>query len=128
MVVDTSALLCVLFVEPDSQRFSNILSRSRDTLLCAVNYFEGVVVAGSRSGDRGRAIFLEILANAGISIVPATAELSRIATDAYFRFGKGFHPARLNMGDCFAYALARQLNQPLLFKGNDFARTDIEAA
>lgn len=132
LVVDTSALTAILLGEPQARALSECLAEAETRLMSAANYIElGTVLAGrgvveaaqvSRDVDR-------ILAVAGIEIVPVTADLARAALDARIRYGKGFKaPAGLNFGDCFAYALAKTHDAPLLFVGDDFTRTDIVPA
>jgi ribonuclease VapC len=128
MIVDASALLAIVFGETDRQRYYASLGRSGSSAISAVNYVE----AGIRADwdeDPKRGEFLdEIMQRFGVRIASITPEQALMAREAYQRFGKGRHPARLNLGDCFAYALARARREPLLFKGDDFSKTDIEAA
>lgn len=127
IVVDSSALVAIAADEPEAAAFAAVLEQSVSTWLSAVNYIETAMVLLSRRVivDRGR---LDLwLAESGV-IVRDDVALSNTALEAFLRFGKGNHPARLNLGDCFAYALARELNAPLLYKGDDFALTDIRSA
>ena len=127
MIVDTSAIVAVLREEPSAEVYARLIATAPDARISAGTYVElGIVIDGARnpvmSGTVDR--FLE---ESRIVIEPLTASQARIARTAYQHFGKGSgHQARLNMGDCFAYALARDLGEPLLFKGVDFALTDIE--
>lgn len=128
MIVDASALLAIVLGETDRERFYTSLGRSSSSAVSAVNYVEaGIRADGDRVPARGE--FLdEIIERFGVSVASVTPEQATIAREAYRRFGKGNHPARLNLGDCFAYALAKARGEPLLFKGDDFAKTDIAAA
>lgn len=125
MIVDTSALVAVLKNEPEALSFLARLHQEPEVRLSAVTYFEfGMVVDGWKDEEASRqadALLLAIEAE----IVAVDADMARLARAAYRRFGKKNHPAGLNFGDCFAYALAKQAGEPLLFKGNDFSRTDI---
>ncbi len=96
--------------------------------MSAVTYFElGIVIDSARDAGASAALD-EWMRDFDIGVVPVTEDTARLARNAYRRFGKGHHPARLNFGDCFAYALAQSAGEPLLFKGNDFAQTDVEPA
>lgn len=127
MIVDTSAIVAVLRDEPRAEVYARLIATAPIVRVSAGTYIElGVVVDGSRDPVMSGALdrFLE---ESRIVIEPLTASQARIARTAYQHFGKGSgHPARLNLGDCFAYALARDLGEPLLFKGSDFSQTDIE--
>jgi len=127
MIVDTSALVAIIRGEPDRRAYQALIAQAREARISAASYVElGVVVDGPRDPVQSSSLDA-LLASARIRIEPFTASQARIARSAYERFGRGSgHPARLNMGDCFAYALARELGEPLLFKGRDFALTDIE--
>ena len=124
MVVDTSALMAVLLLEQDAPAYADAIAASTPTVISAASYVELTIVALSRGG-RGRAELDATLTDALIEIVPVTVEQAQVAADAYERYGKGRHPANLNFGDCFAYALAKTRREPLLFKGADFSQTDI---
>lgn len=126
MVVDTSAILAFLFDEPDAGRIEAQLDRSAETRVSAFSLFECRVVALRRSGTAAIGDLELLVASVPMLIDPFDAQQSLLAFDAYRRFGKGSgHPAQLNLGDCAAYALAKSRGLPLLFKGSDFARTDI---
>jgi ribonuclease VapC len=127
MVVDTSAVVAILLEEPEARSFAARLVDAGHAVMSAASYVELRIVARSR-GRRGAAEVDGTLADGGIEIVPVTPGQARLAAEAYDRFGKGRHPAALNFGDCFSYALAKERSEPLLFKGDDFARTDIAAA
>jgi ribonuclease VapC len=127
IVVDTSAVLCVMLEEPEADAVREALLRAPRRSLSASNYVEcAMVIAGRRIG--GRSDLDEWLAIRGVDVVAVDRGLADLAADAFVRFGRGRHPAGLNYGDCFAYALAKHLRAPLLFKGSDFAMTDIQPA
>lgn len=126
MIVDTSVFVAIVGAEPEADRFGEALGASLSSLLSAGNYLECVMIAETRFG--GRARLDEWLRDMGIAVVPVDLALAQRAADAFVRFGKGRHPAALNYGDCFAYALAQSLGAPLLYKGADIARTDIAPA
>lgn len=128
MIVDTSALLAVLFGEPDANRFEKAIVTGTPCRMSVASVLEAAIVVESRGGIAAGYELDTFLENAGIELVPVTPEHLEAARRAWRRFGKGNHPARLNFGDCFAYALAVDMQEPLLFKGEDFARTDLEAA
>lgn len=126
MIVDTSAVLAVLRREPDALKYALALSSKQDVKLSAASYVECGIVA-DREGDPVLSRLLDhLIQDAGIEIVAFDAQQARIAREAYRDFGKGSgHKAKLNFGDCCAYALARAHGEPLLFKGKDFVHTDI---
>jgi ribonuclease VapC len=128
VVIDTSALLAVLLGEPERDRFIDTLANAEDSLISAGTLLEASIVLQSRLGDAGVADLDELLAAAGVRCVAVDLAQVSVARDAYVRFGKGYGPAGLNYGDCFAYALATVTQQPLLFKGNDFSQTDVVPA
>ena len=128
MVVDTSAVLAVLLEEPDGALFLARLSGTLRPLLSAANWLELGIVIDGRKGPQWLADLDAFLEGLDVAVVPVSLSQARLARDAYRRFGKGNHPAGLNLGDCFAYALAKERDLPLLFKGDDFTRTDLRAA
>lgn len=129
MIIDSSALIAVITGEPDAPEISARLLDDRRPIISAVNYVETAIVADARMQSGGRAeAFGEVIRLFRLEIAEVTLERADAARQAYRRFGKGYHPARLNFGDCFAYALAKELGEPLLFKGEDFARTDVARA
>lgn len=129
IVVDTSVLICLLREEPETPRFLPILlSESGNLAMSAANYLEAGIVIDSNRDDGLSERLDRLITHFDIAIVPVTREHAKIARGAYRQFGKGHHPAGLNYGDCFAYALARYEAAPLLFKGDDFPRTDVEIA
>lgn len=129
MIVDTSALIAILRDEPDAEIFAFALAAAQAPRISAANYLEtAIVIDGSRDPIASRHVD-ELCTKARLAIEPVTAEQATIARAAYRDFGKGSeHPAQLNFGDCFAYALAKSVGQPLLFKGDDFSRTDLGSA
>lgn len=128
MVIDTSAIAAILFDEPDAERIEAAIADTPLRLISAGTLLECSIVVEARYGeDGGRELDL-LLFKANLQIAPVTAEQVEIARAAFRRFGKGRHPAGLNFGDCFSYALAISRGEPLLFKGDDFARTDVLAA
>jgi len=128
MVVDSSAVLAILFNEPERDRFAAALAQAGVRLMSSVNALETVVVVSARKGPHGAREFDLLLHHAEIEVIAFTADHLRLARDAYQRYGKGRHPAGLNLGDCCAYALSRHTGESLLFKGNDFPQTDVAAA
>jgi len=128
MVIDTSALLAILFDEPERRAFNEKIEAASARLLSAASWLEAAIIVDDRLGYEGARDLKLFIAEAEIEIVPVTKEQAEVARLAYREFGRGNHPAGLNSGDCFAYALARTTRLPLLFKGEDFARTDIAAA
>ena len=128
MVVDTSALIAILFGEPEAERFARAISEDTRSLVSSFTVFETAVVVLVRKGVDGPPLLDALLRTARLETVSMTADQAEIARSAYARYGKGRHPAGLNLGDCCSYALARASGEPLLFKGQDFAQTDIDAA
>lgn len=129
MIVDASAILSIVLREEDGSRFSDAINESSERcLMTPVNYLECCLRVDS-IGDEERSRRLdEILMVMGVQIEPVGETEARLAREAYRLYGKGRHPARLNLGDCFAYALARSRGERPLFKGDDFGRTDVESA
>jgi ribonuclease VapC len=125
MVLDTSALLAILQDEPERRAFNEAIEAAESRLMSVANHVEVSIVIESRYGAEGLRELDRFLDCAGIELVGVDVEQGKLARDAFSRFGKGRHPASLNFGDCFAYALARSLAQPLLFKGDDFSKTDL---
>ncbi len=123
MIIDTSALIAVLRREPEADGFVESLLATSEVRVSAGTLLEARLVA---ERDGGTAELVELLEVFGIDVVPVDARQIDLAFDGFRRFGKGRHPAGLNFGDLFAYALARALNAPLLFKGDDFGRTDVK--
>ena len=127
MVVDTSALIAVLQDEPDRGALVDAMVASTRRLSIASLVEVGIVMQG-RYGDGGARQLDVLLAQLSVELVPVTVAHAALAREAFRRFGKGRHPAALNYGDCFSYALAVALGEPLLFVGDDFGRTDVEVA
>jgi len=124
MVIDTSALAAIFFHEPERDAFRNAIVAASSRLISAATVLEaGMVIEGRRGGGAGREFDLFIV-RAQIKIVPIDVELADLARAAWRKYGKGRHPAALNFGDCFSYALAKATGEPLLTKGTDFAKTD----
>ncbi len=125
MVIDTSALLAILLAEPEAETFARAIAGDPRRLVSAVSAFEAAIVIRSRKGPAGTRELDLLIHSAGMSIVSFDEEQVQVARAAYERYGKGRHPAALNLGDCSSYALARTSGEPLLFKGNDFSQSDI---
>ncbi len=134
MIVDSSALIAIVFDEPDAEAMLNALAEASSLKISAVTWVETHVVVANRtsvttSRDRLQQNRLkEIFAVFDMQIIAVDQDLARDARDAHMIYGRGRHPARLNFGDCFSYALAKRDNEPLLFKGNDFSQTDLVPA
>ena len=128
MIVDTSAVLAILFREQDAERFARAITSAPTRRMSAATLLETSIVLESRSGPASGYELDAFLEQAGIELEPVTPQQAQAARRAWRRFGKGNHPAGLNLGDCFAYALAEATREPLLFKGGDFELTDIEVA
>jgi ribonuclease VapC len=128
MVLDTSALIAVLFREPPETRLLAAISAGPPLRLSAASLVETGIVTQRRLGDEGESKLDRLIHRLGVEIVPVAREHAEIARAAYRRFGKDCHPAALNFGDCFSYALARALGEPLLFVGDDFSQTDVDVA
>lgn len=128
MVVDSSALLAVLLDEPQRKAITKALERTDELHMSAVNFVETSVVIEARKGAAGLLELDRLIDRSGIEIAVVDKRVAMEARLAYRLFGKGYHPARLNLGDCFAYALAKTLNVPVLCTGRDFAKTDISVA
>jgi ribonuclease VapC len=126
MVIDSSGLISVLLNEPNAAAFALAIERAPLRLLSAANLVEVSIVIESRKGEAGARELDLLLFRTKIEIVAVDSDQAEIARIAWRRFGKGRHPAGLNFGDCFAYALAKTRQLPLLFQGTDFSRTDIE--
>ena len=128
LVADTSALLAALFAEPQRDAVLVALAKADSALLSSCSLLEAAIVAQSRLGPEGQAELERLLDAFGVEVPAFTADQATLAVDAWRRFGKGRHPAALNMLECCSYALARVTQRPLLAVGHDFARTDIELA
>lgn len=125
LVVETSALVCIVQEEPESAVMAEAIRASSDPLISAANLYEAQIVLAGRQVRSVERKLAALLAELGVSVVPFDAEQARLAFQAFLTYGKGRHPAGLNFGDCFAYALAKARGAKLLYKGDDFARTDL---
>ena len=125
MVIDTSALLAIYLAEPDSGRFETAILNAPSTLISAGTLLEGSIVVEARHGAAGSLELDRLLLKLGVTTVPVSAEQAEAGRVAFRKYGKGRHPANLNYGDCFSYALAVTSAEPLLFKGDDFSKTDV---
>lgn len=125
MIVDTSAILAVVFEEPEAAAIAEILATSDNSWCSAVSVLEASIVVEARKGRAAVADFQAFLDLARIKVMEFSAEQATVAVQAWRKFGKGNHKAGLNMGDCCAYALSKVTRQALLYKGNDFSHTDV---
>jgi len=128
MVIDTSALIAILFGESEASSFARAITDESQKLISAFNALETGIVVEARKGEAGGRELDLLIHRAQIEIVAMNADQSEIARAAWRKYGKGNHPAGLNIGDCCAYALTKYSGEPLLFKGNDFSQTDLRAA
>ncbi|MYI83136.1 MAG: type II toxin-antitoxin system VapC family toxin [Chloroflexi bacterium] len=128
MIVDSSAILAVLLEESDADRYAQALADAPTCRMSAASFLEATLVIESRGGPEAGHELDVLIERASVELVPVTVEQARAARRAWRRFGRGNHPAALNFGDCFVYALAEATGEPLLFKGGDFALTDLPAA
>ncbi len=129
MVIDTSALIAIMGDEPERHAFNESIEAATANCISAATLLETRMVLFARSGDNAILALDAFLMKSGMTVVEVSPRIANIAFDAYRRFGKWTgHGAALNYGDCFSYALARYLDAPLLFKGNDFSQTDIASA
>jgi len=127
LVVDTSALIAVLFSEAERQPALDEITAAGERWMSAFSYLEASILAASRRGLAGRTLLDGLIRELAVEIVPLDQEQAEFARDAWQRFGKGRHPAALNIGDCCSYALARTLGATLLFKGDDFVHCDLDS-
>lgn len=127
MIIDTSVLLTILFDEPERHHFNELIASISPSRISTGTYLETAIVLQCRYGKHALHDLKLFLSAAAIEIAGFDLEQAEIATKAYAEFGKGKHPAGLNYGDCFSYALSKSTGEPLLFKGDDFRKTDIEA-
>lgn len=128
MVIDTSALAAIAFAEPERDAFIDAIAADDAPLLSAATYVEISIVVEARLGADGIRVLDSYLQRAGVAMIAVDDEQAREARRAFTRYGKGRHPAGLNFGDCFSYALAITAGEPLLFKGTDFSHTDVVPA
>ena len=125
MIIDTSALLAILYQEGDAVTFSEAIASEPICRMSAANFLEAAINIDAHGNAEASRQLDAFVRNANIVIESVTLDQAQIARQAYLDFGKGRHPAGLNFGDCFAYALARSTGEPLLHKGEDFSKTDI---
>lgn len=125
MVIDSSAVIAILFGEEDAERFGAAIEADPTRLMSTATVLEASLVVESELGEEGARELDLLLLRAGIETVVFNEEQLRVARHAFRVYGKGRHPAGLNFGDCFSYALSRTSGEPLLFKGDDFAKTDV---
>ncbi len=129
IVVDSSAIIAILRLEPEADAFLEAIVEADSVEMSALSALEvGLVLAGARGDAVVRAPFDELVDRAGIVIIPLDREQTRVAREAFLRFGKGRHPAALNLGDCASYALASVRGATILYKGDDFSTTDLSPA
>ena len=128
MIVDSSAVLAILYREPDAGRYETAIATAPNCRMSVINMLEAAIVVEARGGAAAGHELDAFLDRTGITLMPVMAEHVEAARLTWRRFGKGNHRAALNLGDCFAYALAQTTGEPLLFKGKDFSHTDIEPA
>lgn len=128
MIVDSSAIVAILQFESDTRELAEAIQEATERRISVVSYVETAMVLDSRRNPALSRRLDDFLREAQVLLEPVTIEQARIAREAYREYGKGHHRARLNFGDCFAYALAKDKREALLFKGDDFRRTDVEVA
>lgn len=128
MILDTSALLAILLREDEAETFADILAHERTVRLSVAGYLEAAIFIERNGGSVQKAMLDQFLEEFAIQLEPVTVEQIRLAREGFRMYGKGIHPAGLNYGDCFTYALARSYREPVLFKGGDFLQTDLTPA
>jgi ribonuclease VapC len=128
MVIDTSVVVAILLGEPELTAFTRLITHAPTVRLSAASYVEAAMVLEHRALSIPKRVLDEFVKEFGVQIEPVTEEHARLAADAFRKYGKGHHKAALNYGDCFTYALAKATREPLLFKGNDFSKTDLPPA
>jgi len=128
MILDTSAVLAIVLGEPGFEVFVDAIASAPSCRISAASFVEASILAESRIGDQGIRQCDSFFRTSRISVEPVTEDQALLARQAYSDYGKGRHPAGLNFGHCFAYALAKATGEPLLFKGQDFRQTDIQPA
>ena len=128
MILDTSALIAILYDEPDAEIYANAMSAATACRLSAATFVEVAIVVEAQTKGRGSRALDSLLRRANVVIEPVTAEQAHLAREAFAEFGKGRHRAGLNFGDCFCYALAKATGEPLLYTGGDFKKTDVVSA
>ncbi len=125
MILDTSALLAILLREPEAATFAKAIENADTVCISVAGYLEAAIFVDRHGDEVRRAMLDTFLEEFSIRLEPVTVQQIRLARQAFRAFGKGVHPAGLNFGDCFTYALAKALREPVLFKGTDFSRTDL---
>ena len=125
MVLDSSAIVAIVLREPGSEQLASALDRAPTVGIGVPTLLEAGLVLSSRVPQDARLVLAEFLRRSEVAVIPFTEEHYQVAVDAFYRYGKGRHPAALNFGDCLAYAVARVSGMPLLFRGDDFSKTDI---
>lgn len=125
MVIDTSALVCIILREPEAPALMRAVDQDNIRLISVVSVVEAGIVLEKSFGPTGSRELERVVTGLRLILQPVTIEQGRTALLAHWRYGRGLHRAALNFGDCFTYALAKRTNEPLLFKGNDFGRTDL---
>jgi ribonuclease VapC len=125
MVIDTSAIIAILLAEVDTERYTRAIEAAANSRMSAASYLEAAALIDNCGNVLASREFDRFIGRAGIEVVPVNLEQSELARQAYRDFGTGRHPAGLNFGDCFAYALAKYIDETLLFKGKGFSRTDV---
>lgn len=128
MIIDSSAVLAIFLQESDGRRYLRAVMDADSRRMSVSNWLEATMVVDRRGNDLAVNWLEDFMHDAQIELMPVSVSQATIARRAWRTFGRGVHPARLNYGDCFAYALAKETREPLLFKGNDFAQTDVEPA
>jgi ribonuclease VapC len=128
MILDTSVVLAIVFGEPGFEVFVDAIASAPSCKISAASFVEASIVAESRSGDQGLRQCDSFFRTSRIAVEPVTEDQALLARQCYSDYGKGRHPAGLNFGDCFSYALAKATGEPILFKGEDFRQTDIQPA
>ena len=128
MVIDTSALIAIFLGEPEADRFDEAIAKAKTLLLPATCLLEARMVLVARRDERSVNDLDLWLLKAGVDVIPVDSDLVDLATQAWLAYGKGRHPAALNFADCLSYALAKRSGLPLLFKGDNFSRTDVRKA
>ncbi len=125
IALDTSAVIAIVNREPEAHSYTRLLNNAGEVVVGAPTRFEMALVASNLNQSAGESIVAALIMRFGVTVLDWTDRHSEIAAAAHLRFGKGRHPAKLNFGDCMAYAVAKALDAPLLFKGHDFAQTDV---
>jgi len=128
MILDSSAIIAILFNEEDARQYATAIAESESCRVSAATFLETAIVVDAQTDTAGGRELDAFIHRAGITIEPFTEDQAHIARQAFADFGKGRHSAALNYGDCFSYALAKVTREPLLFKGDDFKKTDIVPA